>query len=270
MNRTEPLLLLAATLIASTWAGCGRGNDAAAPVILATTTSTADTGLLDVLVPMFERESGFKVKTVAVGSGQALELGRRGEADVLLAHAPEQELAFVAAGHGRRRRPVMHNDFVVVCPPSDPAGIAGGRDVARAMGIIAAGAGTWISRGDESGTHLKEQELWRAAGVVPQGGWYLETGQGMGATLRVASERGACTLSDRGTLLATANLDLSVMVEGDIGLQNPYHVIEVVGDRVNAAGAAVLADFLVSPPARKAIAAFEVRGARLFFPYAED
>jgi tungstate transport system substrate-binding protein len=266
------------SLAAVSWAACGT-TDAPAPapapvasrlVILATTTSTADTGLLDVLRPLFEKDSGLRLKAVAVGTGQALELGRRGEADVLLVHAPEQELEFVAAGHGRNRRAVMHNDFVIVGPRADPAGIAGGRDAAAALARIAQGRHPWVSRGDRSGTHTRELALWKAAGVAPGGDWYAETGQGQGATLRVASERLAYTLSDRSTFLATANLDLIVAVEGDDGLLNRYHVIEVVGPKVNTAGGAAFAGFLVSPEAQAAIGAFEARGHRLFSPDARN
>jgi tungstate transport system substrate-binding protein len=276
--------LFIVTLPALLFAACGTGDPttpvaaaeparapvASRPVVLATTTSTADTGLLDVLVPLFEKSSPFRVKAVAVGTGQALELGRRGEADVLLVHAPDQELAFVAAGHGRDRRAVMHNGFVIVGPRADPAGIAGGRDASAALAKIASGGHPWISRGDESGTHTKELALWKAAGIAPGGDWYAETGQGQGATLRVASERLAYTLSDRSTFLATANLELAVVVEGDDGLLNRYHVIEVVGQKVNAAGGAAFADFLVSPGTQAAIGAFEARGHRLFFPDAVE
>ncbi len=280
LMRVVPLLVLALAAMLS--AGCAQGDPPATstestpvpasaaqrPVILATTTSTADTGLLDVLVPMFEKVSGFRLKTVAVGTGQALELGRRGEADVLLVHAPGKELEFVAAGHARRRRPVMYNDFVIVGPRADPAGIAGGRDASAAMAKIAAGGHPWISRGDDSGTHTKERTLWKSAAADPAGVWYSETGQGMGATLRVASERQAYTLSDRSTFLATANLDLVVSVDGDARLANPYHVMEVVGQGVNAAGAAAFADFLVAPGTQAAIGAFEARGHHLFTPNA--
>lgn len=250
--------------------GCTRGEPGSRPVVLATTTSTTDTGLLDLLVPMFEQTAGLQVKTVAVGTGKALELGRRGEADVLLVHAPDRESELVATGHGRRRRPVMHNDFVIVGPASDPAGLAGAKDAGRALARIATGGHPWISRGDESGTHVLELGLWQRAGERPTGTRYRETGQGMGATLRVASERRAYTLTDRGTFLATANLDLSIVVEADALLNNPYHVIEVVSPRVNAAGAAAFADFLVSRAAQAAIGSFEVGGHRLFHPDASE
>ena len=234
--------------------------------MLATTTSTYDTGLLDHLIPRFEKETGLTVKTVAVGTGQALELGRRGEADVLLVHAPAKEQAFIEGGHGRNRRPVMHNDFVIVGPREDPAEIRGGRDAAAALTTLSSARAIWISRGDRSGTHTKETELWRAAGVEPAGAWYVETGQGMGATLRIANERRGYTLSDRGTFIATAKLELEIVVEGDSRLFNPYHVIEVVGPNVNAEGAAALAGFFVEPRTQRAIRDFELKGRQLFAP----
>jgi tungstate transport system substrate-binding protein len=239
------------------------------PVVLATTTSTYDTGLLDHLVPQFEKKTGMTVKTVAVGTGQALELGRRGEADVLLVHAPAKEQAFVEAGHGRNRRPVMHNDFVVVGPSRDPAEIRGSADAAAALKTLGAARATWISRGDRSGTHTKEQELWRTAGVDPDGDWYVETGQGMGATLRIADERRGYTLSDRGTFIATAKLELEVLVEGDPRLFNPYHVIEVIGPNVNTVGAAALAGFFVERETQEAIRDYRLGGRQLFTPDAE-
>lgn len=238
----------------------------ARPVVLATTTSTYDTGLLDHLIPRFEKRTGAQVKTVAVGTGQALELGRRGEADVLLVHAPAKELEFVEAGHGKNRRTVMHNDFVIVGPRGDPAGIRGGRDTSIALRALSAGVSIWVSRGDKSGTHTKEIELWRAAGVEPAGDWYIETGQGMGASLRITSERQGYTLSDRGTFIATKNLNLEVLVEGDERLFNPYHVIEVVGPNVNADSAAALAGFFVDQETQQAIRDFQYRGRRLFAP----
>lgn len=240
------------------------------PVVLATTTSTYDTGLLDHLVPGFQRATGLTVKTVAVGTGQALEMGRRGEADVLLVHAPTKELEFVAAGHGRGRRPVMHNDFVIVGPREDPAEIRGGADAAAALQAISRASARWVSRSDRSGTHTKELDLWRAAGIEPAGAWYAETGQGMGATLRIASEQRAYALSDRGTFIATENLALEVLAEGDPRLHNPYHVIEVVGAEVNASGASKLAGFFVERGTQEAIRDFRFHGRELFTPDAID
>ncbi|HEY5729453.1 MAG TPA: substrate-binding domain-containing protein, partial [Anaerolineales bacterium] len=198
-------------------------------LILATTTSTLDSGLLDVLIPMFETESGFTVQTVAVGTGQALKMGEEGNADVLLVHAPKSEEEFMAGGFGKDRAPVMHNDFVIVGPASDPAGINGLAAASEALKKIFDSGSTFISRGDDSGTHKKELSLWESAELDPGGqAWYLETGQGMGASLIVASEKNAYTLTDRGTYLATRqNLELFILLEGDPPLLNPYHVITV-------------------------------------------
>ncbi len=241
-------------------------------VVLATTTSTQDSGLLDLLVPMFEKESGYSVRTVAVGTGQALALGDRGEADVVLVHAPALEREYLARGHLVNRRLVMHNDFVVVGPPGDPAGIAGMARAAAALGRIAARGARFVSRGDESGTHAKEKALWRAAGLTPRGDWYIESGQGMGTTLVLASEKGAYTLSDRATYLAfRRRLRLDVVVEGDAPLLNVYHVLEVDPTRfprVNGAGGRAFADFLVSPRIQAVIGRFgaERYGQPLFVP----
>lgn len=241
-------------------------------VVLATTTSTQDSGLLELLVPMFEKESGYSVRTVAVGTGQALALGDRGEADVVLVHAPALEREYLARGHLVNRRLVMHNDFVVVGPPGDPAGIAGMARAAAALGRIAARGARFVSRGDESGTHAKEKALWRAAGLTPRGDWYIESGQGMGTTLVLASEKGAYTLSDRATYLAfRRRLRLDVVVEGDAPLLNVYHVLEVDPTRfprVNGAGGRAFADFLVSPRIQAVIGRFgaERYGQPLFVP----
>src|SRR5262249_1757229 len=172
------------------------------PVILSTTTSTQDSGLLDALVPMFERQSGYTVKTIAVGTGQALALGARGEADVVLAHAPELEKKYVAEGKMLNRRLVMYNDFVIIGPAGDPAGIKSMTSAAQAMKAIAQAGSRFVSRGDSSGTHILERALWKLAGVEPSGPWYIESGQGMGATLGLADDRNAYTLTDRGTYLA--------------------------------------------------------------------
>jgi tungstate transport system substrate-binding protein len=242
-------------------------------LILATTTSTQDTGLLDVLVPAFEKQSGFMVKTIAVGSGQAMTMGTRGEADVLLVHSPDAEKKFMEEGSGSRRLLVMHNDFVVVGPAADPAKIKGAKSGAEAFKAIAASGATFVSRGDTSGTHSKELGLWKAAGVTPEGqGWYQQTGLGMGQTLNVASDKGFYTLADRGTYLAMKKtLALEVLVEGDKGLLNVYHVIEVnqaKWPKVNAAGAKAFADFIVAAETQKTIGGFGVEkyGSPLFFP----
>ena len=250
-------------------AACSDGGN---QLILATTTSTHDSGLLDVLVPRFERETGYSVKTVAVGSGAALRLGEEGEADVILAHSPEAEEAFVAAGHGVNRRLVMHNDFVIVGPADDPAGVRGLEDTAEAMRRIAAAESLFLSRGDESGTHAKELEIWRSADVRPSGGWYQETGTGMGQTLLVASDKQGYALSDRGTYLAQQeNLALEVLVEGDVALFNVYHVMQVNPARsrqINAEAAAAFVEFVTSSVAQAIIRDYGVErfGQPLFVP----
>lgn len=243
-------------------------------VILSTTTSTLDSGLLDVLVPLFERQTGLTVKTIAVGTGQALALAARGEADVTLAHAPALERKYVAEGRMRNRRLVMVNDFVVVGPAGDPAGIRDARPAAEAFRRIAAAGARFVSRGDRSGTHDRELALWRAAGVTPRGSWYIESGQGMGATLGIADERAAYALTDRATFLAVARrLRLVVLVEGDRALLNFYSVLEVDpanGPRVNAAGGRAFADFLVAPATQEVIRTFGIAafGRPLFVPAA--
>jgi tungstate transport system substrate-binding protein len=250
-------------------AGCGGDGDD--PVILATTTSTQDSGLLDVLIPAFQEKAGREVKTVAVGSGEAIELGARGEADVVLAHSPGAEEDLMADGKGASRRTVMHNDFVVVGPADDPARIRGDAPAA-ALGEIAAAEAPFISRGDESGTHTFELGLWEDAGVEPAGAWYQESGQGMGATLQIANDKDAYTLTDRGTYLATeAAGDLEVLVDGGAELLNVYHVIAIAddaGERVNAGGGKALADFLVAPETQQLIGDFGVEqyGEPLFVP----
>ena len=245
-----------------------------APVILSTTTSTQDSGLLDVLVPLFERQTGYAVKTIAVGTGQALVLAARGEADVVLAHAPELEKKYVADGKMLNRRIVMYNDFVVIGPADDPAKIKGTKRAADAMKAIAASGARFVSRGDNSGTHLLEKRLWKLAGVDPAGGWYIEAGQGMGATLGIADDRKAYTLTDRGTFLALQKrVRLPILLEGDRPLLNVYSVMEVNpnnGPRVNAAGGGAFAAFMVSADVQKIIKTFGVDkyGRALFVPLA--
>ena len=242
-------------------------------VILATTTSTQDSGLLDVLIPVFEKKTGFFVKTIAVGSGQAMAMGQKGEADVLLVHSPAAEQKFVADGYGINRRLVMHNDFIVVGPANDPAKIKGSKTTVDAFKKIASSANLFISRGDNSGTHSKEKDIWKAAGLKYEGEkWYQQTGLGMGQTLNVASEKKAYTLADRGTYLALKKrLDLDILAEGDAILLNIYHVIEVNPakfPKVNAAGGKAFADFMVSKEVQDMIRTFGVDkfGSPLFFP----
>src|SRR5262245_18820537 len=240
--------------------GCGARQAGTEAVTLATTTSTQDSGLLDVLLPLFGEQTGIEVKAVAVGSGQALELGRRGDADVLLVHDPAGERRFMAEGHGALRREVMHNDFVLVGPPADPAGVKGLKSITAAFARLAAQGSPFVSRGDESGTHQKEKAIWRQAGVEPRGDWYVRAGAGMGQVLRLASEKRACTLADRGTFLALRKgLDLAVLCEGDALLRNPYSVIVVSPEKhphVRESAARRFADFLTSAEGRRAIAGF--------------
>jgi tungstate transport system substrate-binding protein len=243
-------------------------------LILATTTSTQDTGLLDSLVPRFEQTCRCRVKTIAVGTGRALALAARGEADVALVHAPALEERYIAQGKFVGRRLVMTNDFVVLGPKADPAGLRGAKQVDEAFRALAQGKAPFASRADSSGTHLLELDLWRQAGVEPKGPWYLEVGQGMGATLRIASQKGAYTLSDRGTYLAQGStLDLAVVFEGAPQLLNIYHVMLPNPDsfpQVNVQGGRAFADFLVSPETQEVIARFGTArfGQPLFTPAA--
>jgi tungstate transport system substrate-binding protein len=241
-------------------------------LILSTTTSTQDSGLLDVLVPLFEKQSGYTVKTVAVGTGQALQMGQDCNADVLLVHAPASEKDLMSKGYGKERFLVMHNDFILVGPASDPAGIKGTTTAVDAFKKIAAASAPFISRGDDSGTNKAELAIWKKAGITPEGAWYSETGQGMGATLKVASEKGAYTLTDRATYLANLkDLQLDILVQGDNSLLNVYHVITVNPEKcpkVNYDGALAFANFLVSPDTQAVIGKFgtDKFNQPLFFP----
>ncbi len=274
-GRTLTALLAVAILTALVWAtavGCQMPwARAQKEIVLATTTSTRDSGLLDVLIPVFEQIGTYIVKPLAVGTGQAIELGSRGEADVLLTHAPASERPLVQDGTVTSRRLVMHNDFVIVGPPADPADVRGTPAAAEALGAIAARRALFVSRGDDSGTHMMEKSLWQAASVTPGGTWYQETGLGMGETLRVASEKDGYTLTDRATYLALkGTLSLDVVQEGDPALLNIYHVMQVSQTkfpRVNAKGAQAFADFLLSAEAQQVISTFgaDKYGEPLFF-----
>lgn len=242
-------------------------------LILATTTSTQDTGLLDVLIPLFEKKTGYFVKTIAVGSGQAMAMGEKGEADVLLVHSPGAEKKFMAAGYGVNRLIVMHNDFVIVGPAADPAVIKGSKTSPDAFKKIAAAGALFVSRGDKSGTDAKEKDIWKAAGINTAGQkWYQETGLGMGQTLNVAAEKKGYTLADRGTWLSLQkNLGLPILMEGDPILLNVYHVIQVnpaKWPKVNTDGAKAFSDFILLADTQKLIGTFGVEkyGAPLFFP----
>lgn len=271
MHTRRPVDLIALATAAVLLAACERATGCG-DVILSTTTSTQDSGLLDALIPVFEEESGCRVKTIAVGSGQALALAGRGEADVVLSHAPNLERQYVADGSVTRRRLVMHNDFLVVGPEADSAGIRGLRRAAEAFSRIASARATFVSRGDSSGTHLRELSVWSEAGIEPRWEGYIEVGQGMGATLMITSERNGYTLTDRGTYLAfKPRVPLVPLVEGDPLLLNIYHVLEVNADRfdrVNGAGGTAFADFILSQKAQAIIDTFGVQrfGEPLFFP----
>ena len=245
---------------------------AAQTVILSTTTSTQDSGLLDVLVPMFEQKTGYTVKTISVGTGQALVLAAKGEADVCLVHAPDSEKKYVADGLLLNRRLVMHNDFIIVGPANDPAKIKGLTHAVDALKRIAESNATFVSRGDNSGTHQLEKRLWQEAKIQPAGAWYLESGQGMGATLTIASEKRAYTVTDRGTYLTfQKRAQLVNLVEKDRILLNIYSVLEPNATkfpRINAAGGKAFADFMVAPDTQEVIRKFGVDkyGEPLFFP----
>ena len=273
--------ILSAVILAALGAlvALGCGGDEKGTLILATTTSTQDSGLLDVLVPMFEEDTGYDVDIIAVGSGAAMQHGRDGNADVLLVHSPAAEQQFVDEGYGVRRARVMYNDFIIVGPPSDPAGIQGQTDAAAAMQAIAEAGAPFFSRGDDSGTHAKERSLWEAAGVDPSGeSWYSETGQGMGATLTIAGESEGYTLTDRATWLSNVDPEvLPLLVEGDERLFNVYHVIVVNQEQfsnleINTEGADDFREFLLSDDAQAIIATFgeDEFGSPLFVPYPDE
>ncbi len=257
------------------FAAASPGADTASrSIILSTTTSTQDSGLLDVLVPVFEKQSGYSVKTISVGTGQALALAAKGDADVALVHAPSLEKKYVAAGQLQHRRLVMYNDFVIIGPKEDPAKIRMLKSALAALKAIEQAKAPFVSRGDNSGTHNLEKSLWKEAGIQPHGAWYIEAGQGMGATLNIANERNAYTITDRGTYLALSKrVTLPILVEGDRALLNIYSVMEVNpanGPRVNATGGKAFADFMVSPRAQNLIKTFgmEKFGQPLFVPVA--
>jgi tungstate transport system substrate-binding protein len=239
---------------------------------LATTTSTENSGLLAELIPMFEKQSGYSVHVIAVGTGKALRMGRDGDVDVVLVHAPAAEKAFVENGYGVERHPVMVNDFIILGPESDPAGLKQAASAADALAKIAASHSIFISRGDDSGTHKKEKGLWSAAGIKPEGDWYREAGQGMGRVIQMAGELEAYTLADRGTWLASMEKSpLTIALEGDAVLHNPYGIIAVSPARypdINNAGAEALIAWMRSEVGQKAIGDFRIVGQQLFMPSA--
>lgn len=236
---------------------------------LATTTSTENSGLLAEFLPPFEAANDCRVDVIAVGTGKAIKLGETGDVDVILVHARSKEDAFVDAGYGVDRRDVMYNDFVILGPETDPAGIMAGRDATAAMAKIAASKSTFVSRGDDSGTHTREKQLWEKAGITPAGDWYLEAGRGMGEVIVMAGERQGYTLSDRGTYIAySEKTPLQIVVEGDQGLFNPYGVIMVNPERhphVKVDMAKKFLDYLTSGQARQLISGFRKDGKQLFY-----
>ncbi len=261
------LLALGALVLAA----CTGGGPARREILLATTTSFQDSGLLDVLAADFEKQTGYHLRPTAVGTGAALAIGARGDADVVFVHAPDEELRFMVDGNGARRLLVMHNDFVLVGPPADPAHLKG-KDAFTAFKTIASAGAAFISRGDNSGTNIFELGLWKKAGVTPGGAWYVQAATGMGQTLQIASEKNAYTLTDRGTFLARrSGLQLEILVQRDPPLINIYHVITVDPKKfpkVNSDGANAFADYLVSPRTQQLIGAFGVDkyGEQLFSP----
>ncbi|MFH7524870.1 substrate-binding domain-containing protein [Aeromonas enteropelogenes] len=264
-NLKRAALSLCAALLLTTAA---QAESPKPPVRLATTTSTEQSGLLGWLLPKFTAETGYPVQVMAAGTGQSLKMGENGDADLVMTHAPSAEKAFVDAGFGINPTPLMYNDFVIVGPVKDPAGLGQIKDAAKGLQAIKEKGQTFISRGDESGTHIKEKTLWQAADVKPEFAGYKSIGQGMGPTLTMASELGAYTLTDRGTWLAyQSKLDLAVLLEGDKRLFNPYQVILVNPTRypdLNTDGARALQNWLVSDHGQKLIGDFKVAGQALF------
>ena len=274
MRRIVALSCLFVSLLFASLTPGAHGADYSRNVILSTTTSTQDSGLLDVLIPLFEKDSGYAVKTVSVGTGQALAVAAKGDADVALVHAPTLEKQYVADGKLLNRRLVMYNDFVIVGPKDDPAKVRQTKSAVSALKAIEQAKARFVSRGDNSGTHALEKSLWKSVGVDPRGPWYIEAGQGMGATLGIANERNAYTITDRGTLLALGRrVSLPILIEGDRVLLNIYSVLEVNpanGPRINSGGGKAFADFMVSPQPQNVIRSFgmEKFGQSLFIPVA--
>jgi tungstate transport system substrate-binding protein len=270
--------LFAAALVAGTIAlGATFASAGERFIVLASTTSTDNSGLFKHILPMFTAITGIEVRVIARGTGQALQIGRDGDADVLLVHDTTAELAFVDEGYGVKRRRVMYNDFIIVGPRDDAAGIAGGHDVVASLKQIAQAGATFVSRGDDSGTNRAERRFWGSAGVdvtAASGTWYLEAGAGMGATLNIASAENAHTMSDRGTWLSFENRrDLKILVEGDPLLFNQYGVILIDPVRhphVKEADGMALIEWLTSPIGQDAIASFRIEGEQLFFPNYND
>ncbi|MEW5953789.1 MAG: substrate-binding domain-containing protein [Bacillota bacterium] len=280
LNKRKALFVLAAVIaLALVVSGCGAGNNAGDTepkekprLILATTTSTYDSGLLDVLVPAFEEKYGYEVHILSKGTGASLELGKRGDAHVMLVHAKDTELQLVEEGYFVDRHDVMYNDFIVLGPSADPAGIKGLTEAVEAFKKIAAAEQPFVSRGDESGTHIKEKSIWAEAGIEPAGSWYSSVGQGMGDTLNVANQMGAYTFADRGTYIAMKNnLNLEIVLEGDPVLFNQYGVMATNPDKhpnTNYEGAKAFIEFMISSEGQGMIGDFKQHGESLFTPNA--
>ena len=277
MNLNRRLWIAAATLVAAGTVCIAPAQAQDKYITVASTTSTEQSGLFGYLLPIYEKETGVKVRVVALGTGQALDVGRRGDADVVFVHARAAEDKFLAEGHGVKRYPVMYNDFVLIGPKSDPAKVAGSKDILAALKKLEAAQAPFVSRGDRSGTHMAELDLWKASGVdidKSKGPWYRDTGQGMGPALNTAASMNAYILADRGTWLAFKNrADLAILVEGDKRLYNQYGVILVNPEKhptVKKDLGQTFIDWLVSPDGQKAIADYKIGGEQLFYPNAND
>jgi tungstate transport system substrate-binding protein len=268
------LTVLSLLLVLSMLVGCTKANKE--PIILSTTTSTQDSGLLDFLLPIFTEDTGIEVKTVAVGTGKALQMGRDGEADILLVHAKSDELTFVDEGHGTERHDVMYNDYILVGPADDTLGLKAQfpNDIVGGLKAISENGAIFVSRGDDSGTHKKELSIWKVAEIEPKGDWYLSAGAGMGEVLRIASEKQGYTISDRATYLSQKdNLDLEIIIEGDNNLFNQYGIIPVnpdKNDNINHEGAMEFMNWMISEKGQALIKEFGVEefGQSLFTPNA--
>lgn len=272
MKKLLATLLLSAAVVLPAQAETPKPEN---PVLrMATTTSTDNSGLLKAILPVFQEKTGYEVQVIAVGTGKALKMGEDGDVDVVLVHAREAENKFVAEGHGDKRYGVMYNDFVLVGPESDPAGVKDSETAATALKKIALAKSVFVSRGDDSGTHKKEQELWATADIKPEGEWYREAGQGMGKVLQMAGELEAYTLTDRGTWLAYMDKSPSqIVLEGDETLFNPYGIIAVSAKKypdINQAGAQALIDWLISEEGQQLIGDFKINGKQLFIPNAGE
>lgn len=266
----KKIILLLYLILFSTLSVAGQSRE----LKMSTTTSTENSGLLEVLIPPFEKLTGIRIKVIAVGTGKALALGRSGDVDLVLVHALNAEELFVQQGYGVKRHKVMHNDFVIIGPAADPAGIKAQKSAAFALKIIAASESSFISRGDDSGTHKKEIELWQQAGISPKGKWYKEAGQGMGAVITMADALQAYTMTDRGTYLALQDkIELMVLIEGDPLLFNPYGIIAVNPEKhphVNYNGAVRFIEWLTAPAGQEIIRNFRKKGNILFYPDAVE